>query len=122
MKLQLRTLIILLAALLTAGRFVSPAASAASSPEDEPLFHQMAHSVEVEGEARVYFTYRPQGREPNQDEPLLLLVSRDEDGVLAWAQRTGLLEAAEAEGTRLVLIDRLTLRDHEVLNEVLELI
>ena len=119
MNLQLCTSVLLLTALLGSGPLVPQAVLAASSPDEEPLFHLMAHSVEVEGEARAYFTYYPQGREPDQVGPLLLLVSRGEDGVLAWVQRMGLLEIAAAEGTPLVLLDEPTLRDQRVLTRVL---
>ena len=69
--------------------------------------------------AHAYFTYYPQGREPDQVGPLLLLVSRGEDGVLAWAQRTDALEAAAAADTLVVLLDEPTLRDRQVLAQVL---
>ena len=69
--------------------------------------------------AHAYFTYYPQGREPDQVGPLLLLVSQGEDGVLAWAQRMGLLDTAAAANTPAVLLDEPTLRDQRVLTRVL---
>ena len=119
MKLQLPTSVLLLTALLGLGPFAPPASLAASASEEKPFFYLMAHSVQVEGEARAYFTYRPRKPDLDQDGPLLLLVSRGEDGVLAWAQRTDALEAAAAADTLVVLLDEPTLRDRQVLAQVL---
>ena len=120
------TLSFFLAALLGSGPLAPQAALSASAPEEEPVFHLMAHSFEVEGEVTSYFTYRPHTPEADRDEPLLLLVAGDEEGVLAWVQRKGLLETAKAQGRTLLLLDASLLRDRQaldrVLNEFLDLV